>query len=70
MNFIEKEKRINYIIELLEKGKLLSAKEMASKFSCSERTIFRLLEIVKEKGVDVNFCKIKRIYKVTDKNCH
>ena len=57
MNFIEKNKRIEYLLKMIEKEQFVSIKQMSSKFCCSESTIKRMLSTLRVEG---HFIKYNR----------
>tara|TARA_B100000809_G_C15091888_1_gene513484 strand:- start:1545 stop:1754 length:210 start_codon:yes stop_codon:yes gene_type:complete len=63
MNYITYQKRLDYLVELIEKGQLNSPLEAAEKFNCSERTIRRMIKILCEKGFTIEYCKKTKKYK-------
>jgi len=42
--------RLQYILEITEKGRLLSLSQMAETFDCSERTVKRMIAMLREQG--------------------
>jgi DNA invertase Pin-like site-specific DNA recombinase len=44
MNFLERKKRLDYLLERIEKGQCISTNQMAQKFNCTKRTIKRVIE--------------------------
>ncbi|MCF8360953.1 MAG: helix-turn-helix domain-containing protein [Prolixibacteraceae bacterium] len=39
-----------------------TAEELASKLGLSRRTVFNYLELLKDKGYNIEFCRYKRTY--------
>jgi predicted DNA-binding transcriptional regulator YafY len=62
MNYLTYTERLNYMLEMIEKGQLLSLKQASEKFGCSQRTIIRMLNTLREQGHDISYCKVARKY--------
>jgi DeoR/GlpR family transcriptional regulator of sugar metabolism len=63
MNYFTYEERLKYILELAEKGQLLSVNQVAGKFGCSEATIKRMIRNLKQKGHPVRYSSaLKKFY--------
>ncbi len=60
MRFIERKKRLAYLIDLVDKGRLLSLKAIADKFECSDRTVKRLLADLREEGYHIIYCRRRK----------
>lgn len=55
MRFIERKKRVTYLLELIQKGRLLSIRSISDKFDCSDRTAKRLLDDLRDEGHPVEY---------------
>lgn len=55
MDHITYDERLNYLAELAVKGRLQSLAQVAEKFSCSERTVKRMLYHLRYKGINVHY---------------
>ncbi len=62
MDYFNKFKRLEYLLEIIEKGQALSPTILANKFNCSEKTIRRMINDLRMIGHDVSFCRKKMIY--------
>jgi len=63
MTYLERKQKLNYLLELIDKGRCLSLRQIAYKFECSERTVKRLLANLREEGYKVRYCpSIKKFY--------
>lgn len=62
MNYLTYTERLNYLLEMIEKEQLLSLKQASEKFECSQRTIIRMLNTLREKGHDIYYCKTTKKY--------
>jgi DeoR/GlpR family transcriptional regulator of sugar metabolism len=62
MDYRSYEQRLDYILELLEKGRFRSLEACASRFSCSTRTIKRMLNHVRDRGNDIRYDRLQKKY--------
>ena len=60
MNFIERKKRLDYLLEMIEKGQCISTHQVAEKFNCCSKTVKRLIDELREEGHKVKYCKSAR----------
>lgn len=60
MNFIERKKRLEYLLEMIEKGQCISTNQLADKFNCSTRTIERMLAELRDDGIKIKYCKVSK----------
>ncbi len=58
MRFIEKKQKLEYLLEMIEKGRCISYQQVSEKFNCSESTVKRMISELKEEGNNVKYCKI------------
>jgi len=64
MNYVEKKQRMDYLLELIEKGRCLSLSQIADKFECSERTVKRMIAQLRNQGYDIRYCHYsKKFYR-------
>ena len=57
MRFLERKKKMDYLLESIEKGRVLSLENVAEKFECSTRTVKRLLSDLREDGHFIRYDK-------------
>ena len=57
MRFLERKKKLDYLLESIEKGRIISLDNVADKFECSTRTVKRLLSDLREDGHPVRYDK-------------
>lgn len=57
MRFVERKKKMDYLLYSIEKGRIDSLDHVADKFECSTRTVKRLLSDLREEGHDVRYDK-------------
>ena len=62
MNFIDKKQKIDYLLELIQKGNTGTASDLAERLSVSKRTLTRLLQNLRELGRQISFCSQRRTY--------
>lgn len=57
MRFYEYQEKLIRIQELAKRSATGSPKELAVKIDVSERTLFRLVQNIKEQGVQIEYCR-------------
>ncbi|MEQ8573367.1 HTH domain-containing protein [Fulvivirga sp.] len=57
MDYLTYSKRLNYLLELVEKGKLQSPDQLTNKFDCSERTVRKMINDLRELGHDIKYSR-------------
>ena len=57
MDYLTYTKKLNYLLEMGEKGRLLSLKQASEKFDCSTSTIKRMLKTLREMGYNISYCR-------------
>ena len=57
MDYLTYSQRLNYLLEMIDKGQVMSLKDVSKKFSCSERTVKRMIKTLRELGHCVHYCK-------------
>jgi len=62
MDFLTYAQRLDYILRLIQKSALHSPKELTEKFECSERTIRKMIRLLREKGNDIRYSRSKGKY--------
>ncbi len=62
MGYYTYSERVEYILELVKKEQLCSPKELAKKFDCSEKTIRNMINFLRDKGFDIQYCKKRKKY--------
>jgi len=61
MDYLTYTEKINYLLEMIEKGRLTSLQQAAEKFDCSQSTIKRMLSLLRGKGYVIYYCRTKKI---------
>lgn len=62
MDYLSYEKRLEYILELIEKNRFRSLTQVAKSFSCSTRTVKRMIAHLRETGHDVQYDRLEKKY--------
>lgn len=62
MRFIERKQKLEYLLEMIEKGRCISLEQIANEFDCSKRTVKRMISILKEDGNSIKYCPLNRKY--------
>ncbi|QJD95970.1 DeoR family transcriptional regulator [Mucilaginibacter robiniae] len=62
MDYRSYEKRLGYILELIQKGRFRSVEAAARRFGCSGRTIKRMLNHLRDQGHDVQYDRQQKKY--------
>lgn len=64
MDYFAYSQRLDYLLEMIKKGRLSSPNQLAQRFECSERTIRRMIEHLKICGNRIEYCRTRRKYLV------
>jgi len=67
MDYRSYEKRLEYVLELISKNRFRSLEATAEKFSCSTRTIKRMLNHLRENGHDIQYDRQQKKYFIKEK---
>jgi DeoR/GlpR family transcriptional regulator of sugar metabolism len=62
MDYRSYEKRLDYIVELITKSRFRSVEATAKRFSCSTRTVKRMLNHLRERGHDIQYDRLEKKY--------
>jgi biotin operon repressor len=62
MNFRTYEQRLEYILDQLSKNRFRSLEITARRFSCSVRTVKRMIAHLREKGYDIRYDRLQKKY--------
>lgn len=55
MDYFNYHQRVNYIVEMTNKGRFTSLEQLASKFECSKSTIKRMLSHIRAYGIEITY---------------
>jgi len=67
MSYLEFQEKIEYLKELIDKEATGSPKDLAHRINTSERTLYRLLNFIKEQYGNVDYCRTSNTYYFTEK---
>jgi DeoR/GlpR family transcriptional regulator of sugar metabolism len=62
MDYRSYEKRLDYILELITKNRFRSIDDVATRFSCSTRTVKRMLNHLRDRGHDIQYDRLEKKY--------
>lgn len=54
--------RLFYLRDIISKGQLESPEDLTEKFQCSEKTIRRMINTLRDMGYEIQYCKKNRKY--------
>jgi len=57
MKYLERKERNDYLLEMIEKDRCFSLKQITNKFDCSESTVKRMLSELREQGYNIKYSK-------------
>ena len=60
MDYYTNSKRLEYLLEMIKKNRCISVRQVASQFSCSNRTVKRMLALLRENGNEIKYCRKQR----------
>jgi DeoR/GlpR family transcriptional regulator of sugar metabolism len=66
MDYVTKTKRLEYLLELIKKEQLTCSSQLANNFDCSSRTIRNLINILRQQGHNIKYCKTSKKYLIKD----
>jgi len=61
-NYLTYAKRLDYLLELIEKGWINTPKQISEKFNCSDKTARNLISRLRERGHFIDYCKFSKKY--------
>lgn len=66
MRFVDRKQRSDYLLEMIEKGRCMSLKQIASLFHISERTAKRMIAELREQGHLIVYCRSSKRFCVDE----
>ena len=66
MDYRTYEQRLQYILEQMEKKRFRSLEVTADRFSCSVRTVKRMIAHLREQGHDIYYDRLQKKYFIKD----
>lgn len=67
MDYRSYEKRLDYILELIIKNRFRAIESVANRFSCSTRTVKRMLNHLRDRGHDIRYNRLEKKYYIKEK---
>lgn len=62
MDYRSYQKRLAYVLELIEKNRFISLESAAGRFDCSTRTVKRMLNHLRDQGHDIRYDRHQKKY--------
>ncbi len=62
MNFLDYSERLAYLLEMIEKEKISSPKQIAQKFDCCNKTARNMVNQLREKGYNIKYDRASEKY--------
>lgn len=62
MDYLAYQKRLDYILELIEKNRFRSIETVAESFGCSSRTVKRMIAHLRQNGNDIRYDRLEKKY--------
>ncbi|MCG8579937.1 MAG: HTH domain-containing protein [Bacteroidales bacterium] len=56
--------RLQLIYDIIEKGFTGSPDELASKLRISRRTLYENIEVIKEYGIEIDYCRTRKTFRI------
>lgn len=55
MDFLSYSERLDYLLEMINKGNVYSPKQIAQKFDCCEKTVRNMINVLRQKGYPIKY---------------
>jgi len=62
MNYVSYSERLDYLLELIEKGAICTPIQIAEKFNCCDKTARNMINALREKGYQIDYCRCSKKY--------
>lgn len=62
MDYITYSERLDYLLEMIDKGGIYSPKQIFEKFDCCDKTARNMINKLREKGHRIEYCKLAHKY--------
>lgn len=66
MKYTERKKKLEYLLEKIQKGRCLSLGDIAYRFNVSRRTVKRMIAELREEGHFIVYCKSSKRFCIED----
>jgi len=60
MNHASYSERLDYLLELIEKGAASSPKQISKKFDCNEKTIRNMINVLRKQGNNIKYSQMQK----------
>jgi predicted DNA-binding transcriptional regulator YafY len=67
MNYLTYSKRMAYLLEIIDKGRLSSPNDLVDQFNCTEKTIRNMIASLREQGYPIRYSKKELKYVLDQK---
>jgi biotin operon repressor len=64
MDYLTYTERLEYIHDIIEKGYLNTPHQLTEKWGCSEKTVRRMINCLRLKGIDIKYNKSVKRYEL------
>ncbi|HAA14659.1 MAG TPA: hypothetical protein DCE41_24420 [Cytophagales bacterium] len=58
-------KRLDYLLELIQKGAVCSPHDLVETFQCSEKTIRKMINDLRDLGHSIEYSRVDKKYKLS-----
>ncbi len=62
MNFKAYQEHLTYLLDLVEKGIVHSTEQTARQFSCNEKTVRSMINMLRVYGNEIDYCRKSKKY--------
>lgn len=66
MDFLEKKEKLDYLLELIQKDRCFSLHQISKKFDCSQRTVKRMISLLKDEGYNIKYCNTLKKFTINN----
>jgi biotin operon repressor len=57
MTYKERKQKMKYLLDMIQKGRVISLEQIARKFGCSKRTVKRMIADLKEEDCEIYYSR-------------
>jgi len=61
-DYLTYSKRLEYLLELIEKGWINTPKQICEKFNCCDKTARNMINRLRKSGFEIEYCKCRKKY--------
>lgn len=61
-DYVTYSKRLDYLVELIEKGCISTPKQISERFNCCDKTARNMINTLRDKGFEIEYCKCCKKY--------